>query len=923
MAYNPFNIFRRNQKALFAVLTVFIMVMFTLQSGVVGGDAIENFARWLGARGSKDPVCRLDGSNVSAAELEGPKGLQFKRQLANRFMYFAAEQSVNALREYANQQHSKLSPAGQELTKNASETFGSFQMLPMFRNNPQVLQQVEMQVRQVRREIALMLGAPGAKAEDREVARYFQTAFNLQELLFVSRDEHYFIGAPNRSRRDLLEFMLWQKKADQLGIKFSEKDVASLIVAEFDGAFRAQAEANVRRYLQNTPGFTMSATMEAIGEEFRVRAAQSAVLGHESRRGRAPGLATPYEAFEYYREQTSPSTYEVIPVPAQGFLSKVTTEPTQAEIDALYRKYKDDEPNPRRETPGFKEPRKIKVAFFGITGEEPYYKKLAEEQLKVGEALAKLSGAFTVPVPGAGGGWAAVASGAANLKDPALTAAYETYKREFEATVGFKYTRQLFGLGDVLDSNWSKPGAAAAAVGAFGGHALGFGHPAAGAALAAAAPFAYEARDRAKAGVPLVLAPGTGPALLPGAIAGAAASKLNEPHPQSLEAKRPELLKGATEARAKALALGEKPGFTNQSRALEKGDLQRFIDELQKLSDNGKPKDQAAVDKYIKEFLATRGITTSGQSTGAHSEWTIEEDAGLRPLIEAHKESLARAKGLRAHGLSEPYIPFGGSFFWTVRFDMNGQRRVPATGTYLGQTFPADDMTFGAPEGRTRYVYWRTEDKPAAGLSDGDARPAVVAAWKRAKARELAKARADQLADAVRAFGSSDTAVVLPFLYDRASEVRRDFIDPKALKQANQFTLGGVSPLVTGMQGLSRYFLPASENLPYPTDEMEKALLDNRDKPLKTVLVLPDAAKDVYYVATLVRRDLKRPDDFRIEVTSTFATARAVLTLQQEDAAVKARKSVLDLLKKEFRYEESEEQKKKLDEQAKSGNRDL
>jgi hypothetical protein len=33
MAYNPFNIFRRNQKALFAVLTVFIMIMFTLQSG--------------------------------------------------------------------------------------------------------------------------------------------------------------------------------------------------------------------------------------------------------------------------------------------------------------------------------------------------------------------------------------------------------------------------------------------------------------------------------------------------------------------------------------------------------------------------------------------------------------------------------------------------------------------------------------------------------------------------------------------------------------------------------------------------------------------------------------------------------------------------------------------------------------------------
>jgi hypothetical protein len=31
---------------------------------------------------------------------------------------------------------------------------------------------------------------------------------------------------------------------------------------------------------------------------------------------------------------------------------------------------------------------------------------------------------------------------------------------------------------------------------------------------------------------------------------------------------------------------------------------------------------------------------------------------------------------------------------------------------------------------------------------------------------------------------------------------------------------------------------------------------------------------------------------------------------------------VLDLLKKEFKYEETEEQKKKLDEQMKSGNRD-
>lgn len=911
MAYNPFNIFRRNQKALFAVLTVFIMVMFTLQSGVVGGDAIENLARWLGARGSKDPVCKIDGSNVSSTELDGQKGLQHKRVLANRFMYTAAGFSLESLKEYANQQQSKLSPQGKEMADSANGAFNAL-LNPQYRSNPQILQFL---LDDARRRIADTLSSPAAKAEDREVARYFQKAFTIQELLVVSRDEHYFVGAPNRNRRDLLEFVLWQKKADQLGIKFSKDDVKRLIVNEFDGAFRS--DVNVRKYMQNTPGFTMEATMEAIGEEFRVRAAQSAVLGQVSRYGRATGVATPYEAFEYYRDQTSPSFYEIISVPAQGFLDKVNQEPTQAQIDELYRKYKDDEPNPLRETPGFKEPRKIKVAFFGITGEEPYYKKLAEEQIKVGEAMAKLSGAFTVPLPGAGGGWAAAAAGAANLKDPALSAAYEAYKTMFEGEVRLKYMTNDPLLRDVLDTNWSKGGSAAAAVGAFGAHGLGFGHPAAAAALVASAPYAYEMRDRAKVGVPLILAPATGPALLPGALAGAAASKLNEPKPMPLDAKRGELLKGTAEARAKALAFGER---FSPDRPTEKGDLDRFIEELAKMSEGGKPKDKAATEKYIKDFVAARGLAVTGESTALHGEWTLDEDPGLRELLNAQKDAVALAS--RAHG-GRAYIPFGQSFFTTFRFDpMTGaQRRTPTSGTFLGEKYPP--LELGGATAKTKYVYWRTEDKAAASLSDGDARPAVVAAWKRAKARELAKARADKMAEAIRAFPNSDGAVVIPFLYDQKSGLMREFLDPKALKQVNQFPVTGVSPLVTGIQGLARFQLPPTENMPFVTPEIVKELIDNRDKPLKTVLVFTDPGKDVYYVATLVRRDLKTPGDFRDEVTGPRANSQRVIEFAQNDAEIKARQSVLELLKKEFRYEETEEQKKKLDESVKAGTRDL
>src|SRR3954453_23662335 len=80
MAYNPFNIFRRNQKAIFAVITVFIMFTFVLSSGMGKGDFFEVFADWLGARGSKgDHLCTIDGHKVYERELNK---LRFQRVMA-------------------------------------------------------------------------------------------------------------------------------------------------------------------------------------------------------------------------------------------------------------------------------------------------------------------------------------------------------------------------------------------------------------------------------------------------------------------------------------------------------------------------------------------------------------------------------------------------------------------------------------------------------------------------------------------------------------------------------------------------------------------------------------------------------------------------------------------------------------------------
>ena len=60
-------------------------------------------------------------------------------------------------------------------------------------------------------------------------------------------------------------------------------------------------------------------------------------------------------------------------------------EPTQAEIAALYEKYKDELPDPARETPGFKVPRQIEVEILSIDGNalaRGIMDKLTEQELR-------------------------------------------------------------------------------------------------------------------------------------------------------------------------------------------------------------------------------------------------------------------------------------------------------------------------------------------------------------------------------------------------------------------------------------------------------------------------------------------------------------------------------------------------------------
>jgi hypothetical protein len=947
MAYNPFNIFRRNQKALFAVLTVFIMIMFTLSSGVAGGDFFETVGRWLGAtRG--EVLCRIDGRKVTSVDLDqGPRSLQFKRQMANRFMYYAANETIATIREYAKQQSEKLSPAGRNMYEVAmrglSASEGQFdqRQMQIFAQFPALFeQQRKSEIARAFQSTALVLEAPGARDEDKAVARAFQTVLNLSEKLHnVPRDsarDQYFTNVPGKTRPDLIEFMLWEKKADQLGIRFSRDDVKQLIQQEFSGYFRS--DVNVRKRLQDMHGFTMEACLDALAAEFRVRAAQIAVLGYQIRfrtelQG-APVFSTPYEAFEFFRDQCSPTTYELIAIPAAAYLDRVTGEPSESEINDLYKKHENDEPNPKNESPGFKTPRKIAIGFLGMTGEEPYYKKLAEEQIKVGEVMAKASGALTVPVPGMGAAYAAKVAVPLSLKAPAVDAAYAAKVEEFrrqkqqnyeKSTLNPRFRFSTLESDDpILPTNAVRPGVAAATLGAMVGQTAGFGNPIAAASLCVTGPLAYEMRERVGLGVPLALGLVPGPGLIPTAVGGVAAWNVREPKPLPIEALRPELLKGTIEKRAKELAFGwaPEPGNFRQPPPPEpeKGDVTRFTEELKKLSDDGKPKDRAAVEKYIKEFIAARGLTVLGASTRPQDEWALEDDPKMAPLVEAQKASLHTPFSPHRNA----YVPFGRSFFWTNDFSTFPPRLKATSGLYLAETYPPQERD--PRPGQMRYVIWRTEDLPSKKVDKIAARDAVRAAWKRIKAREQALAAANEMANKIRANPATSEVSLEPLLNQLYFDLQLFIKDPKASLRARKFDLANVAPLVLrpgqfGAPQMGPFAMTESENIPYPTPEMATGLVDNRDKGFKTVLVLPDAPKDVYYVAVVMKRELKTPDEFRTEVFSTRGQARDVLELYRADAVKKSRESVLELLRKEFRYEVTEEQKKKLEENARSGGR--
>lgn len=923
MAFNPFNFFRKNQKILFALLTIMVMFMFVLSSGLGRSDFFQWFPEWLGQQrgGRGETVAIVDGRKLTTGQLAELNQLRMK---ANEFMgAMTARASENIAKTIDDATNKADRESGQIMLRTflqsrqggymSMQDQQQFMLMQMQGQQVSPSMIINARINEIGRQnqiLSGMLASNLSKPEDKELAQYAKALINLDATRMFSPT--YFGTVPIGETRNSFEFELWKRKADKLGITISPADAEQLVFGELLGKVGEADWKEIQRELQGREArFTGAALKQMLADEFRVRLAQMAVIGNLGGRGDTSimanqSAASPYEVFQFYRKECDEAVYGVLSVPVDNYLAEVKGEPTEADLRELFAKHRVQEPNPALERPGFKEPRKLKLEWLQAKGDEPFYQNAAKDALPKAELQAKLAGLLASPIGPSG--VVPVVAGPALLTikpESVLTSAYDSYKFGADFNIRSGWDLGFFpSRPDVTDEHSYRPTNLASLAGVMAGSLMGFGPPSAGPIMMLERARVEERNAKAKAQGALFLVP------VPGSVSplgGAIAVFARMPQPLPLAVLRPE---------------AEKKVRDRLARQICYNDLTKFQTELANL---GKGVDKSGAKDYLDKFIKDRGFT-HGQSKEFRDTFTISKDPGLTPLVDIFKKRLGEQANLAF---------FGASFFNDT--DFRGQQR-PATTYYAPDSYPPrslDEQSFvgtqlaDAPT-EPALLAWRTAEEPALepkNYDDPKVRAKVVNAWKRIKAREIAKAKADELAKQAATYGSNPE-VIRAKLIDTQAAMKAAQTDKAAMDRVKYFEFDRVAPIVAGQMfqpgraPVESFRVTPSENIPYPTAEMTAELLKNREKDVPTAIVLADNPKDNYYVAVLTQKFDRKPFEFGLSVYAPSRTpggdvGDAVRSNFQAESTRKARELAVELLKAEFKVEKENE--KLLSEKSESG----
>ncbi len=185
---------------------------------------------------------------------------------------------------------------------------------------------------------------------------------------FVGRD--FFGGVRDR---DLIDAVILEHEADRLGIPATVEMGRDWLKQITNNRMTSELfEALLKRL--NTQ---VSGTQLLLDVANQVRLANTRQL-------LGPPLVTPFEIFQAYKDQNEKVGAKLVEIPIDKFLAQAP-EPTDAEVQAEYDRYKEELPDPARETPGFKIPRQIQLEILSVDGNalaRGLKDKLTEAELK-------------------------------------------------------------------------------------------------------------------------------------------------------------------------------------------------------------------------------------------------------------------------------------------------------------------------------------------------------------------------------------------------------------------------------------------------------------------------------------------------------------------------------------------------------------
>src|SRR5262245_48463378 len=310
MAFNPFHGFRKHKKKMFAIITIFVMFLFITSIGTGGrGDFLSRLEFWSNKRGrSGTEVATLDGNKIDAQELQT---VQMKRRIANAFMrqlvLTAGDQLSASIQAKLKDMDPFMKPKVDEILR-----FRQSMMVHLM-SNPQfaefIINSLQRQLGEVDNLVKTMEMLK-KDAEVEQLKRLRQMMLNDARLL---GREMYFLGGYKRGE-DLLDFQVWKWVADKRDITLTMDAVMDLIHQETYGVNVDEAREKLAKELINHWKIPESTSREALIDEYRVRIAQSFVLGA------APGLndsvpsyVTPHEFYKFFRDNRTSVRASLLP----------------------------------------------------------------------------------------------------------------------------------------------------------------------------------------------------------------------------------------------------------------------------------------------------------------------------------------------------------------------------------------------------------------------------------------------------------------------------------------------------------------------------------------------------------------------------------------------------------------------------------